>query len=164
MRVSGVFQIPSTAAIGPILCLALAIPLVLVPLSRAEQSESPAPELGKIRSIAETQHEIVILLIRKKDYNQAASEAQKIFDMNWPSDQEPLLLRELLYLSDQFLHQEQPEIGLQLLNTNKKAFKTSSSQARIWKEKGYLFKKMNQEEKALECFREASRIEQSGAK
>jgi hypothetical protein len=120
---------------------------------------SPGAELGRIRSMAEAQHEIVMLLIRKKEYSQAAAEAGKIFAMNWPLDQEPVLLKELLFLSDQFVHNGQPKIGLQLLEDNSKAFRTAPSKASIWKEKGYLHKLLKDDDKALECFREARRLE-----
>ena len=56
-------------------------------------------ELGRTRSVAETQHEIVMLLIKKKEYEKAATEAHKIFEMKWPQNQEPLLLHELLPIS-----------------------------------------------------------------
>src|SRR5688572_19101239 len=115
--------------------------------------------LVKARSIAESQHEIVMLLLQKRDFAKAATEAAKIFEMNWPPDQEPVLLKELLYLADQFLHRGEAAHGLKLIDTSAKAFKNPSSQVSIWKEKGYLHKHMNQMEKALECFREARRLE-----
>ncbi len=148
--------------------LSLGILLPLAPAATAlprTQGRSPEPaasgSVDKLRGIAETQHEIVVLLIRKKEYAKAQEEAQKIFNLNWPPDQEPLLVKEALFLSDQFLHQGQTEIGVQLLETNLKAFKSPVSQVRILKEMGYLRKKLNQDDKALQCFREAGRIEKS---
>jgi tetratricopeptide (TPR) repeat protein len=123
--------------------------------------ESPAQALGKIRSMAESQHEIVLLLIRKKDFAQAEAEACKIFDMNWPANEEPLLLKELLFLSDQFLREGQPAAGIRLLDSSMRAFKSSANQAAVWKEKGYLYKSMRDNDKALECFRTAQRLEQT---
>jgi tetratricopeptide (TPR) repeat protein len=124
---------------------------------QGQSSES----LGKLRGIAETQHEIAVILIRKKEFTKAQEEAQKIFNLNWPPDQEPILLKELLFFSDQFLHQGQTEIGVQLLEANLKVFKSPANQVRILKEMGYFRKKMNQDDKALECFREAGRIEKT---
>ncbi len=123
------------------------------------QTESKPPDLSKVKSIAESQHEIVILLLEKKEFDNALTEANKIFQMSWPADQEPILLKELLYLSDRFLHKEQTALGLRLLETNQRMFKRKESQAAIWKEKGYLYKRMNQTDKALDCFREAQRLE-----
>ena len=143
-----------------LLGLGISLPLAAVaafPPPQGQASES----LGKLRGIAETQHEIVVLLIRKKEFAKAQEEAQKIFNLNWPPDQEPVLLKEILFLSDQFLHQGQTEIGVQLMETNLKVFKSPANKVTIYKEMGYFRKKMNQDDKALECFREAGRIEKT---
>jgi hypothetical protein len=124
---------------------------------RLAQSENAS--LKKMRSIAETQHEVVMLLMGKKEFSKAAEEAAKIFDMEWPVEEEPVLLKELLRLSDQFRHEDQASLGIQFLENNSKAFKTTPSRITIWKEKGYFYKSMNQTDKALECFREAQRLE-----
>jgi len=123
----------------------------------------PAQSLDRARSMAEAQHEIVILLLQKKEYPRAAAEAGKIFSMKWPDDQEPMLLQELLFFADQFLHQGQPALGVQLLENNSKNFKAVRSRISICKEKGYLYKEMNESDKALECFREAQRLERDGS-
>jgi tetratricopeptide (TPR) repeat protein len=123
----------------------------------------PAQSLDRTRSMAETQHEIVMVLLQKKDFPRAAAEANKIFVMKWPDDQEPMLLQELLFFADQFLHQGQPALGVQLLENNSKNFKAVRSRISICKEKGYLYKEMNENDKALESFREAQRLERNGS-
>jgi tetratricopeptide (TPR) repeat protein len=122
------------------------------------QSDSPAA-LGKAKSIAETQHEIVILLIRQKEFQKALAEANKIFELKWPDDQEPLLLKALLTISGEFVRQGQAAFGLQAIDGNSKFFKRLPSQVALWKEKGYLYKGMNQNEKAIDCFRKAQELE-----
>jgi tetratricopeptide (TPR) repeat protein len=122
-------------------------------------TQADTASLKKMRSIAEAQHEIVMLLLSKKEFSKAAQEASKIFDMKWPVEEEPVLLKELIRFSDQFRLQNQSAMGIQLLENNQKAFKTTSSRATIWKEKGYLYKSLNQMDKAIECFREAQRLE-----
>jgi tetratricopeptide (TPR) repeat protein len=112
--------------------------------------------------MAEAQHEIVMLLLQKKDFTRATTEASKIFEMGWPEDQEPVLLRELLFFADQFLHHGEPALGIQLMETNAKSFKAVKSRVAIYKEKGYLYKEMSQNDKALDCFREAQRLEKNG--
>ena len=116
-------------------------------------------ELGKTKSMAGTQHEIVMLLIKKKEYEKAAAEANKIFDMKWPEDQEPLLLRELLIISDQLRRQGQALLSLQLIDRNSKYFKTLPSRIAIFKEMGFLHKSMNQDDKAIDYFRKAQELE-----
>jgi len=122
------------------------------------QSDATAA-LGKTKSMAATHHEIVMLLIKKKEYEKALIEANKIFEMKWPEDQEPLLLQELQLLSDQFLRHGQASLGLNLIDKNSKCFKKIQSQVAILKEKGYLYKSLGQNDKALDCFREARDLE-----
>jgi len=129
--------------------------------SLARQSGTNNLELAKIKSLAASQHEIVMILLAKKEYAKASAEAAKIFEMKWPADQEPILLKELLFFTDQFLHKDQTVLGLQLIESSTKAFKTPASLVSIWKEKGYLYKGVNQMDKALDCFREAQRLEKS---
>jgi tetratricopeptide (TPR) repeat protein len=111
--------------------------------------------------MAESQHEIVMLLLRKKEFVQAAAEADKIFQMDWPATEESRLLKDMLGFSGEFQRHEQPALGLQLLEKNMRVFKTPKSQAAILKEMGYLNKKLGNDDKALECFRRAQQLEKS---
>lgn len=149
-----------TAMVLASVCLSQLL-IVFIPSVQAicSQAGSPASAQGNNRSIAESQHEIVMILMKKKEYAQALEEAKKIFSMKWPPEQESTLLRELLYFSDQFLHANQPAMGIQLLEGSKGAFKTNKGRAAICKAEGYLYKRLNEDDRALECFREAQRLE-----
>lgn len=125
----------------------------------AQAPKETDPSLSRIKSMAESQHEIVVLLLEKKQFNEAEAEAGKIFELKWPTDQEPLLLTELKKLAGLFLHQSQQLMAIRLLDDNIKSFKLDSSRAAIWKEKGYLYKSIKENDKALDCFREARRLE-----
>ena len=83
---------------GALLSILLAGVISVGPLSAYPADASAA--LGKMKSMAEAQHEIVLLLMKKQEYDKAMAEASKIFDMKWPGDQEPLLPKELLNLAD----------------------------------------------------------------
>ncbi len=137
----------------------LILPLLLANAAPALTACPVQDQAAKVRSLAANQHEIVMLLIQKKQFDEAATEAGKIFDLNWPANEEPLLLTELQILSKKFKDAGQPAIALRLLDTNMKAFKMTSSEIWIWKEKGYLYKSMNQNEEALKCFQRAQRLE-----
>jgi tetratricopeptide (TPR) repeat protein len=151
--------------IGVIITASILISIFFATLTSGSQAFSrqsgASGDLGKIKGTAATQHEIVILLINKKDFERALTEANKIFDLNWPDDQEPLLLKELQNLSDQFRRQGQAITGLQLIERNSRNFKKKSSQIEILKEKGYLYKGLGQNEKALDCFQKARDLENS---
>ena len=141
-----------------LLVLTIAGLIALIP-AFSRQSDSPVA-LDKTKSMAATQHEIVMLLIQKGEYERALAEANKIFSMKWPDDQEPLLLKELLNVSGQFLSHGRAPLGLELIDKNSKCFKRASSQIAIFKEKGYLYKTLNQNDKALECFEKARKLEE----
>lgn len=115
--------------------------------------------IGATRSKAATHHEIVMLLMKQKEYEKAAVEAHKIFEMKWPDDQEPLLLKELLLISGQFRSQGQSPMGLEFLDMNSHCFKQTPSRIAILKEKGWLYKTMGQDKKAMECFQKAQELE-----
>jgi tetratricopeptide (TPR) repeat protein len=124
----------------------------------AAQTNASA-SLEKIKSMAAAQHEIVVLLIQKKEFEKAATEANKIFDMKWPEDQEPLLTKELGNLADQYLRSGQAPWGIKLLERNFGHFKKASSQAALWKEMGYLYKSLNEIDKSIDCFKKARDLE-----
>jgi tetratricopeptide (TPR) repeat protein len=157
MRIKKTMHSSGRLSAGAVLLAFLAGMMSLVSVS-AFQGQASA-SLGKMKSMAEAQHEIVIILIKKQEYDQAATEANRIFDMKWPGDQEPLLLKELLNLADAFLQQGQAPLGLKLIERNSKLFKNTSSQAAILKEMGYLYKSMNQTDKSYECFKKARDLE-----
>jgi tetratricopeptide (TPR) repeat protein len=120
-----------------------------------------SPDLARTRKIAEAQHDIVIILIKKKEFAQAAVEADKIFQMNWPADQEQVLKDELLRFSDLFRHNGAARIALQLINTNLALFKTPKTRAEVLKDKAYLLEGLGQHDEALESFREVKRLLQA---
>lgn len=160
MRSENTINFCGKAPVGPLLIILLASVVSIASLPAFQGSASAS--LEKLKSMAEAQHEIVLILIKKQDYDKAAAEANRIFDMKWPGDQEPLLLRELLNLADAFLQQGQAPLGLKLIERNSGFFKRASSQAAIFKELGYLYKSMNQADKALEYFKKARDMEGGG--
>jgi tetratricopeptide (TPR) repeat protein len=132
----------------------------LTPLLKSAPPQPKSKDsLSQTKSLAESQHEIVMLLLKNKEYEKAVAESNKIFDMSWPESQEPLLLKELLFLSDCFLREGQVQLGLQMIETNSRHFKRNASQIEILKEQGYIYKNLHQNDKALECFRKAQALE-----
>lgn len=127
----------------------------------SQEQEQSDPALTQLRSMAEAQHEIVMLLIRKKEFAQAAAEANKIFQMRWPADQESLLVKELLGISNQFQQYGQETLALQLLNDNQSVFKSRKSLVDIYKEMGYLSKRLGRDDEALDYFKRARELESS---
>lgn len=139
------------------------IPAIFLILASLTIPHSPAQnsDIGKTRSLAASQHEIVVILIKKKEFDKAAEEANKIFQMKWPDDQQlvTVLLNELLDFAAEFDRNSQDALAVRLLETNLNTFKVPKDQAKIWQEKGFLLEKMGKHDEALACFREAMRLE-----
>jgi tetratricopeptide (TPR) repeat protein len=131
------------------------IPVMALPAIQSDAGVS----LEKTKSMAEAQHEIVVILVKKKDYEKAAAEANKIFDMKWPDDQEPLLVKEMRNLTELFLNAGQAPLSLKLIERNYARFKKRSSQAALLKETGYIYKSLGQDDKAIDYFRKARDLE-----
>jgi tetratricopeptide (TPR) repeat protein len=132
----------------------------VIPLSLS----SPAiqnSDLARTRKIAEAQHDIVIILIKKKEFAKAAEEANKIFQMNWPEDQEQVLKDELLRFSDLLRHNGEVTIALQLINANLALFKTPKIRADVLKDKAFLLECLGQHDEALQTYREVTRLLQA---
>lgn len=123
------------------------------PRLRAQESD-----FNTTRKIAETQHDIVMVLIKKKEFTKAAEEADKIFIMKWPENKEGVLKDDLLNFSDLFRHEKQPEIALRLLDKHMGIFKVNKNRAEILQDKAYLLEGMGRHDEALDCFREARRL------
>jgi tetratricopeptide (TPR) repeat protein len=128
------------------------------PSSTAPRSSS-RDAIQRLKSMAEEQHEIVMALLREKRYRDASREANQIFNLGWPESEEPLLLKELLNLSDQFLRHGQTELSLQIIERNSHFFKRNSSRIEILKEQGYLYKDLGQDDRSLDCFQKARDLE-----
>jgi hypothetical protein len=143
---------------GASLFLLVGGPAPLMP-SAAPPSRS-TDSLRQTKSWAESQHEIIMLHLKKKEYEKASMEANKLFDITWPESEEPVLLKELLFLSDQFLREGQAPRSLQMIERNSRHFRKTSSMIAILKEQGYLYKSLNQNDRALEFFRKAQELEQ----
>jgi tetratricopeptide (TPR) repeat protein len=124
-----------------------------VSLCQAQESD-----LATIRKIAESQHDIVMILIKKQEYTKAADEADKIFALKWPATQEDVLRKCLLGYSDVFRHDQHPEIALRLLDKHMNLFKSNKNRSDILMDKAYVLEGMNRHDEALECYREAQQL------
>jgi len=156
MKAASISYIPAKLTAG---ALALMLVAGIAPYFPKAYGHQEGSALGRTKSMAGSQHEIVMLLIKKGEYEKAAAEADKIFAMKWPDDQEALLLSELLLLSNQFVCSNQPAISLKLIEKNSRCFKQTRSRIAILKEKGYVYKKMGQDDKAIDYFRQARELE-----
>lgn len=117
----------------------------------------------QVRSIAESQHEIAILLIEKEQYSKAVEEARKIFYLPFPKDKEQLLVDAAKEVSDALIHHKAHNQALEILDEGLRSVHSPLLQADLYKEKAYLYKKMGRDEEAVFCFRKAVELKDSGS-
>lgn len=131
----------------------LALPLSLaVSWGQKEDWEST-------RSIAESQHEIVMLHIKKGEFKEAVAEASRIFYLPFPVDKHSLVVDEARQIADALIHYQQHALAQEVLDEALLAVSQPQHQALLLKEKGYLLKKMGREKEAMSCFKQAVELE-----
>ena len=147
----------------PVFFLLLAgLPLASLPVSAAP---SPADTLKEKKAIAQTQHELMVMLIQKGEYSRIPDELQKVLDLNFSGPYEKYVTDEILILSNLLSRKKQPEMCLKVLDMGLANLKETGSRARLYKEKGAIYKLMNQPDKALEMFQKGLELEKaSGGK
>ncbi|MFQ5738947.1 MAG: hypothetical protein ACE5JX_08015 [Acidobacteriota bacterium] len=114
----------------------------------------------KMRSIAESQHEILMLLIKNQQYGRVLAESKKVFSMSFPAKHQHLLVQEAKEISHALLHQKQHQLAHEVLNQGLESVTEPDLQAELYKEKAYLFKKMGEDDHAMSCFKKSVELEQ----
>ena len=88
------------------------------------------------RSVAESQHEIVMLLIKGKAFDKVLPASHEIFSLRFPYNQEHLFVTEGQILSGALYDQQQYELAQALLDQALGAVNSNSSKALLYKRKG----------------------------
>ncbi|MCZ6876980.1 MAG: tetratricopeptide repeat protein [Acidobacteria bacterium] len=115
----------------------------------------------RTRSIAEAQHEIVMLLIKGEEFNKVLNASQEIFSLSFPYAQEPLFVTEGRILAAALSDLQQYELAQALLDQALDAVNSNRSQALLYKEKAYLCTKNGKDEEAMKFFEKALELEKS---
>ena len=113
------------------------------------------------RSVAESQHEIVMLLIRGKAFDKVLRASQEIFSLRFPYNQEHLFVTEGQILSGALYDHQQYELAQALLDQALRAVNSNNSKALMYKEKAYLCKQEGKTDEAMEFFEKAVELEKS---
>ncbi len=114
------------------------------------------------RHLAEVQHEIVMILIDKGQFDKVPEAANEIFRLDFPREQEPLLLKEVEILIDALVHHSQLAVAHQIVDSALQCKITSKAKAQLQREKGYLYKKEGKAEEALKSFEKSKELEREG--
>jgi hypothetical protein len=134
--------------------LPLLLTFLLLPASVQQN-----PDWEEVRHIAESQHEILLLLIEKKDFERIPKVAGEIFRLPFPPDQEHLVVKEIEILTDALLHHNQLALAHRILDDALRCVKTTRSRAQIHREKAYVFKKEGKTDEAMAEFEKSVALE-----
>jgi tetratricopeptide (TPR) repeat protein len=115
----------------------------------------------RTRSIAEAQHEIVMLFIKGEEFNKVLNASQEIFSLSFPYAQEPLFVTEGRILAAALSDLQQYELAQALLDQALEAVNSNRSKALLYKEKAYLCTKNGKDEEAMKFFEKALELEKS---
>ncbi len=113
------------------------------------------------RSVAEAQHEIVMLLIKGKEFDRVLPASQEIFALRFPYTQEHLFVTEGRILSGALSDHQQYELAQALLDQALQAVNSNNSKALLYKEKAYLCNKEGKDDEAMEFFEKAVELTKS---
>lgn len=132
--------------------LALLFTLLLTPVPSQQSWD-------EVRHIAETQHEILLLLIEKKEFDKIPKVAGEIFRLPFPAEQEHLVVKEVEIITDALLHHNQLALAHQILDDALKCVKTNRSRSQIHREKAFVFKKEGKADAAMAEFEKSVKLE-----
>jgi hypothetical protein len=106
----------------------------------------------EIQPIAEAQHEIILLLIEKQEFDKVPAAAQKIFDLDFPREQETKIVKEAQILIDALSKHNQIKIAHQILDSAMESVTTSTALAALHKERAFILRKEGKKDEAMKHF------------
>ncbi len=128
---------------------------------------TPAPgqdsNWERVRSTAESQHEIIMILVDKKEYGKVVGESQTLFALPFPIAQEHRLVTSAKMISKALLDVSMIDLAQQVLNKALEAVKGKKSKAEIYREKAYLSRRAGRDDEAMKFFEKSVQLEKPDA-
>ena len=135
--------------------------LILVLLTSSMWVFPAVDDWEKTRSIAESQHDIVMLLIKNKQYDKVLVNSKKIFALNFPPNQEYRKVDHAKVASAALSEQGNYGLAHQVLDEALKAVSSNKSKVVLYKEKAVVCSKHGQDAQAMKFLEEAVRLEEA---
>jgi tetratricopeptide (TPR) repeat protein len=133
------------------------LPLATVGLAQTTENKN----LEKKKAIAQSEHELLALYIEQGEFAKVPEGLQKILDQQFTGKYERYVVDEIVILSDLLLKKGQAQMALKLADMGLARLSEKDSQARLYKEKGFIYKQQNQADKAMEMFEKSRALESS---
>lgn len=113
----------------------------------------------RIRGTAESQHEIILLLIDDGQFDKALQQASDLCRLPMPEVEEHRLVDSIKIISDAFHHNKKSDLALRLLDEALKVVRQNEHKAQLYREKAYIFQDNGLKKDAMEAFRKAMELE-----
>ena len=144
-----------------IICMILVGPCFLEP-AYSLPAEGAQLSYDQMLSIAETQYEIIKLLIKEGRYDRVLPEMRKILDLKFQGEDEQLVAKSSSLIAQLLVENKQVTLAHAVLDETLVRMKQKENVASLLKIKAYLYKSEGKNQKAIETFERALEIERQG--
>ncbi len=138
---------------GYLLIAIMVVSMMTVFTLGQQPASTPDAQTLKMLSIAESQHEIVQLLIQKGEYEKALDEYRAILDLKLPAAYDEAVFKEIVIVARKFYDANQKELAYQALDLGFDRLKSADLKAKILSVKAGLLKKDGRIERAIETYK-----------
>ena len=132
------------------------------PLQRVVTGEPSEQEIEQMRSIAESQFEIVKILIKQGRYDRVLPEMKKIYDLNLTEKYEQATAESASLAANLLLERRQFDLALQILDTAFGHMRRNDNRAALLKVMAFVYKSEGNLDKAMELLTRAVELERQG--
>lgn len=129
------------------------------PQLRAVAPEASEADLKQMLSIAETQHEIVKVLIAQGRLDRVLPEMKKIYDLRLPDKYEGAVAQSAGLIANLLAESKQYALGHEVLEEAQKRVRQNENKVSLLKIQAYVFKSEGNLEKALQALERAVELE-----
>ncbi len=157
-------------------CLAFILPLITmtfllvassIPAAKAAPQRVVSPEPGEqeieqMRSIAESQFEIVKILIKQGRYDRVLPEMKKIYDLNLTEKYEQATAESTSLAANLLVERRQFDLALQILDAAFGHMRRNDNRAALLKVMAFVYKSEGNLDKAVELLNRAVELERQG--
>ena len=113
------------------------------------------------RALAESEYEIILLNIKRQQFNQVLPVARKLFAHPVPEKEEHRVVQSAKNICESLSAHRKYQLAVEVMDVAVDGVKRNRSKAALVREKAYLFKRMGNDEEAMKHFQEALRLEDS---
>ena len=124
------------------------------------EGEKPSAEVKKKLKIAGMQHELILYLIEKQDFDSIESEWKKVLDLKLGAEYEDPVAKSLVIISYKLLDAKRSALGLKLIDASLMAMPFSNkSKSDIFACKAALHRELRDLDSAIKAMRQARDLE-----